>query len=108
MSRHNPRRISRWANWQATKKFSLGTNYTTNRSEGGENSDSATDTISTNAHWTPTTRMKYDGYWFHQVLTYLDTVGGSHSDMIGLNTQLGPYPTFFQIDDHSWPPAPVG
>lgn len=76
--------------WQPWSKFSLGTTFTRDKSQGGEYSNSVSDTLSVNSRWEPFEKAKFDGYWFTQKLKYIDTVGDSKSNMIGLNAQLGP------------------
>ncbi len=82
--------LSLGADWHSLdNKLSLGLNYTGNSSNGGEYSNSDSRMLSANAWYQAAERVRLNGYWNRQNLNYLDTLGTSTNNMVGVGAEIG-------------------
>ncbi len=81
--------LSLRANWQAWANMNVDFQYATDRASGGDYANTDSRMFSTNIAWQPRDRLSLHGYWTHQLLTYLDGVGDSTNNMLGLGSEIG-------------------
>lgn len=78
------------ADWHANdNKVTLGANYSANSSKGGQYSNSDSRMLGVNAWWQAANRVRLNGYWNRQNLSYPDTHGTSLNNMVGLGAEAG-------------------
>lgn len=82
--------IATAAQWQATKKVNITTNYTSDGYSDGNFGSSATKTLSSNIAWQPGTRVTVNSYAARQQMVTPDLTAPSQSTLVGIGTQIGP------------------
>jgi len=76
--------------WQPFRNVDVNMNLTKSRTEGDLYSNSDADSLTTNVGWRINDMLNINGYWSRQNLTYLESPGGSVSNMVGMNTEIRP------------------
>lgn len=78
------------ATWEPTHNVDVNLTLTNQRTEGDLYSNSESNNITANVGWQANEKVTLNGYWSRQNLSYLDTPGGSVSNMVGIQADIGP------------------
>jgi len=78
------------ADWQPMQNVNVNLLYSKSRTQGDLYSNSDSDNLSANVGWQVNTLLNINGYWTRQNLKYLESPGGSVSNMVGMTTDIGP------------------
>jgi len=78
------------ADWQAMSNVKVNMLFSKSHTEGDLYSNSDSDNLTTNIGWEVNKQLDINGYWSRQNLSYLESPGGSVSNMVGMNTRIGP------------------
>ncbi|MHB9025213.1 MAG: hypothetical protein ACYC7E_13755 [Armatimonadota bacterium] len=82
------RNLNLGADWMLSEKLSLSAAATADYYQGGEYSNSESQTLSLNAAWQPMKVLSVNGYWFGQDLQYLGSTDTARTFMIGATTTV--------------------
>ena len=78
------------ADWRLKSNLYMNLAYNNTQTAGGYYSNSESDNLSANIGWQANPWLNLNGYWSRQNLQYMDSPGGSVSNMLGINTEIGP------------------
>ncbi|MHB9106131.1 MAG: hypothetical protein ACYDCO_03655 [Armatimonadota bacterium] len=78
------------ATWKPTTNVDVNLMLTKQRTEGDLYSNSESDNITANVGWQASEKINLNGYWTRQNLKYIDSPGGSVSNMVGIHSDIGP------------------
>jgi len=83
------------SDWRPRKNLGVGLGYSENRAEGGTDaSNSVTKNYNSNINWQATELLTFSTYYTRQELHYIGGTGDSLSNMVGANSELGPFGKF--------------
>jgi len=77
------------ATWKPTHNVDVNLLLTKQRTEGDYYSNSESNNITANVGWQANEKLNFTGYWTRQNLSYLDSPGGSISNMLGIHSDVG-------------------
>ena len=78
------------ATWKPKHNVDVNLMLTNQRTEGDLYSNSESNNITANVGWQASEKVNLNGYWSRQNLSYIESSGGSVSNMVGIHSDIGP------------------